>query len=131
MSARKRLPSALTDRFPMLAGRVDKILLVGGQRSVAVPALVMSAESKAFVDRAFARVPKSKRITFTSHGAKHVGVEPEAFLFAMFKLWASDGLEKPLQAVGQAMVDEFLLVCRTGAPVQMEAIFQGLGFERP
>jgi hypothetical protein len=129
VSARKQLPSTLTGRFPLLRG-VDRFLLIGGQRTVAVPALVMSVEARAFVERAFARVPKAQRIAFTERGLKMLGAEPHAFLFAMFKLWASDGLEKPLYEVGQAMVDEFLLTCHTGAPVQMEALFERLGFKK-
>ena len=115
----------------MLAGRVDRFVLIGGQRQVAVPALVMSAESRTFVDRVFARVPKARRIAFTDRGLPLIGCEPHDFLFAMFKLWASDDLEPQLHAVGSAMVDEFLLTCRTGAPVQMEALFEGMGFKAP
>ncbi|MEO8905516.1 MAG: hypothetical protein ABI488_23615 [Polyangiaceae bacterium] len=129
MAARKKLPSSLTARSSMLGGRVDRLVLIGGEITVVVPALVMSVENRAFVDRAFARVPRAKRIRFSEGGVPRVGAVPHDFLFAMFKLWASDGLEKPLHDVGQAMVDEFLQVCKAGAPVQMAAFYERLGFE--
>jgi hypothetical protein len=122
---KKQIPVARTERKPLFDGRVDYVVLEDG-RGIVVPAAVLSLVDKRFVERAFARVPKQKRLLIKLGDSVVVSCESPALCEAVIDLWRGR-LPKDEMEVAKEMVHEIISTVTGNAKARgaVNALFGG------